>query len=163
MSTIMENDNKVNNSTEVLSDVQTVTPVVQNENKITNITTGTTEIEPNNQIIVPKTPFKITLKGWCPVGIYTYEGTDSKNMDCSLCKTNLMDVCVSCVKKNSLKCVYATGECGHKFHYHCIESWLTSHTLCPIDGVKFLYSNTNLDNDSSWNQYIMKAKKKTQK
>ena len=36
-------------------------------------------------------------------------------------------------------CPIAEGECGHKFHHHCIERWRKKRNTCPLCNVVWVY------------------------
>lgn len=54
--------------------------------------------------------------------------------DCLLCRNSLEETCPSCKAINvedTSNCPIVEGKCGHKFHQHCIYSWLREHNTCP--------------------------------
>ncbi len=57
---------------------------------------------------------------------------------CAICKCMIADACVNCVD-DGVECddgaVY--GECGHGFHACCMERWLQTRKVCPLDNVKW--------------------------
>jgi RING-box protein 1 len=55
---------------------------------------------------------------------------------CSLCRSNILGVCIECEvnKENKeVKCERVKGVCGHIYHEHCISKWLSTQKTCPID------------------------------
>jgi len=56
------------------------------------------------------------------------------NVFCAICKNLALikSVCVGCKATKETKCDIVIGECGHKYHLHCIERWLKSYNNCPI-------------------------------
>ncbi|ORD97972.1 RBX1 [Hepatospora eriocheir] len=53
---------------------------------------------------------------------------------CAICRNHLMDMCIEC--HDNLEddlCTISWGKCGHAFHRHCIQRWLTTKNICPLD------------------------------
>jgi len=40
---------------------------------------------------------------------------------------------------NTYQCVSVLGECGHVYHLHCIEKWLKTRNVCPLDNKTWVY------------------------
>jgi len=53
------------------------------------------------------------------------------NKDCTICRTNLNYNSIYNQEKGKDSYV-VNGECGHTFHYECIESWIKTYNNCPI-------------------------------
>ncbi|KAK7250647.1 hypothetical protein RIF29_33199 [Crotalaria pallida] len=54
--------------------------------------------------------------------------------DCSVCLTEFQDG----------ECVRVMPECGHAFHLPCIDTWLKSHSSCPLcRATIFTFNNTS--------------------
>jgi hypothetical protein len=62
---------------------------------------------------------------------------DASLGDCAICHEKLVDVCMECRSAENANCPLATGECGHKFHQHCLNSWLESNGTCPLCACKW--------------------------
>ena len=57
---------------------------------------------------------------------------------CCICRGSFLDPCSECyVKGITDACPVATGRCGHQYHLHCIEKWITRSNTCPLDGDKW--------------------------
>eukprot|EP00033_Pygsuia_biforma_P004353 GCRY01004771.1.p1 GENE.GCRY01004771.1~~GCRY01004771.1.p1 ORF type:complete len:119 (+),score=13.12 GCRY01004771.1:117-473(+) len=44
------------------------------------------------------------------------------------------------------ECIVIVGLCHHQFHKHCMEEWLKTHTLCPLDGEEWNEENCSKEN-----------------
>lgn len=57
---------------------------------------------------------------------------------CCICQDKMVNLCSDC-KSNSkeyqlkTKCSWIEGQCHHRYHVHCINSWLKKHNVCPLD------------------------------
>ncbi|KAL6947763.1 hypothetical protein ACO0RG_000349 [Hanseniaspora osmophila] len=77
---------------------------------------------------------RFTIKKWTAVGFWSW---DMEVEDCPICRNHLMEPCISC-QQNSMtdaqvECPAAWGVCNHGFHLHCINQWLTTRNVCPLD------------------------------
>ncbi|KAG5478056.1 hypothetical protein GH5_04921 [Leishmania sp. Ghana 2012 LV757] len=66
---------------------------------------------------------------------------------CSICCNQVEGPCVVCqsnAEATSAECSITWGECGHAFHTHCIEKWLKTRPVCPLD-------NKEWKDRSDWN------------
>uniref|UniRef100_A0A7S3ZBG1 RING-type domain-containing protein n=1 Tax=Lotharella globosa TaxID=91324 RepID=A0A7S3ZBG1_9EUKA len=61
------------------------------------------------------------------------KNTISKLTKCAICRNSYTEPCVECQASSLPLCALATGECGHKYHQHCIERWLRVRSMCPLD------------------------------
>lgn len=56
---------------------------------------------------------------------------------CAICKNQVQDPCVECQSKddnqNAPVCEISWGVCNHTFHFHCINKWLQTRPVCPLD------------------------------
>lgn len=63
----------------------------------------------------------------------------------SLCRNKFDEVCNTC-KNNHItdtsQCPVVEGKCGHKFHKHCIDSWLFFKSICPHPGCGCIWENS---------------------
>lgn len=62
---------------------------------------------------------------------------------CAICRNHLMEPCIEC-QPNTLvngndDCIAAWGVCNHAFHLHCIQRWLKSRHVCPLDNREWTY------------------------
>jgi E3 ubiquitin-protein ligase RBX1 len=102
---------------------------------------NTPQIDPSDQ---PR--FKI--KKWTAVGLWSW---DLDSADCAICKSNLMEPCVDCQndaqntqqQDKKFECITATGDCGHSFHLHCINKWLSKRNVCPLDSQPWEFKKYN--------------------
>jgi len=97
-----------------------------------------------NEVIKRNKP-QIKLLKWSIVATWSYK---SKMKDCAICRNDLTSKCYDCLNKKNImyaKCHVSEGECGHQYHYHCIERWIKGHNTCPIDRVIFKYLEKNVD------------------
>ena len=94
-----------------------------------------TSREEYNKDIIPKL-FEIDVKSMDIKGNWAW---DCKNDICPICRNDIDDSCVNCSTNN---CKSIIGECGHAFHYHCIQKWLKTNyykQLCPLCKNNFVY------------------------
>lgn len=89
---------------------------------------------------------RIEVISWSPVGIWTF---NVSNTECQICRNMLTNKCASCLEsKNVLQesCLISKGKCGHAFHFHCIQKSIKSgNPLCPNDAVVWNAETENLD------------------
>lgn len=54
---------------------------------------------------------------------------------CSICKASIVDKCSYCISQEygpEKDCKIAFGKCGHAFHQHCIEKWISDNRNCVL-------------------------------
>ena len=76
------------------------------------------------------------------------------NEECPICRNNILECCVECPNIENSECISIIGECSHVYHLHCIEKWIKTKNVCPLDNKKWQYKkNTccNLHSDISGN------------
>lgn len=67
--------------------------------------------------------------------IHDYFG--SKFM-CPICKCDQHDKCVFHQKDTEVaQCGMEVGECGHSFHICCVNRWLQTRPICPVDSTEW--------------------------
>jgi len=81
---------------------------------------------------------EIEIVSWNIVGLW------SLNVQieiCAICRNHIMDSCVECQNGliNNEVCSISWGKCGHAFHTHCINHWLNSRNVCPLDTQQWAY------------------------
>lgn len=42
-------------------------------------------------------------------------------------------MCQTNATSSTTECHIRWGECGHNFHHHCIQQWLVTRNVCPLD------------------------------
>jgi hypothetical protein len=81
-----------------------------------------------------ETKFKINsikvISTWC----YKLD----KNIDCTICRTNLNLNSIYAQEKGTDSYV-VSGMCGHSYHYECIDPWIKTNSHCPICSNKWAY------------------------
>ena len=80
----------------------------------------------------------------------------SDETTCQLCKNKLHSYCNICMDKNhnenNYTCTIVTGDCGHVYHSHCIEKYIsTGQYSCPIDMIMW-----NKSKSINWKQKMKK-------
>ena len=73
----------------------------------------------------------IEILNWDLVATWS---VDLKVETCTICRNHIMDMCIECQNDSSnTKCNISWGKCGHAFHKHCIDRWLNTKNVCPLD------------------------------
>jgi len=68
------------------------------------------------------------------------ETKEDKNKKCMICLRSIYDPSYETISNNNNilnKCGIELGCCGHMFHSDCINDWLKTSGICPIDKVKW--------------------------
>lgn len=79
---------------------------------------------------------------WQAVATWTWDGG---GMSCAICRNNLLDQCIECAAGDGdpeyahEECHTAWGQCNHVFHRHCINRWLLSRSVCPLDNTAWAW------------------------
>ncbi|KAF6003920.1 hypothetical protein CCYA_CCYA05G1519 [Cyanidiococcus yangmingshanensis] len=80
----------------------------------------------------PKKRFEV--KQWNAVAAWSW---DLRVDNCAICRNHIMDLCLECQadpqNARASECVVAWGVCNHAFHSHCINKWLETRNVCPLD------------------------------
>ncbi|CAD2219804.1 RING-box protein 1 [Angomonas deanei] len=69
---------------------------------------------------------------------------------CTICRNALEGPCMACLadaEVTSWECPVRWGECQHCFHDHCIQRWLKTREVCPLDGQPW-------KNKNEWNYSV---------
>lgn len=74
----------------------------------------------------------VQLKSLSPVATWSWV---LEAEQCSICRNSLMSVCMKCqaAVMSGQSCSVVWGKCNHAFHSHCIQDWITTRPVCPID------------------------------
>jgi hypothetical protein len=82
--------------------------------------------------------------------------------DCQICKEIFESPCLKCTKTHvngELVCDVSKGKCGHSFHRHCIDSWITKNNVCPICSTPYANEIKNLNNEDDWKKIYTRDNK----
>ncbi|RKP32659.1 hypothetical protein METBISCDRAFT_11930 [Metschnikowia bicuspidata] len=87
----------------------------------------------------PREKERFEVKKWTAIAFWSW---DIVIDTCAICRNHLMEPCIEC-QPNSLnsqtECGAAWGNCNHAFHLHCIQRWLKSRAVCPLDNSPWVY------------------------
>lgn len=79
------------------------------------------------------------------VTMYGLWKLDIETDTCSICKSDIHQLCVECQARGSEEkmeeCTVARGMCGHVFHFHCISKWLETKKVCPLCSNNWEYAD----------------------
>eukprot|EP00918_Siedleckia_nematoides_P003564 GHVU01008037.1.p1 GENE.GHVU01008037.1~~GHVU01008037.1.p1 ORF type:complete len:136 (+),score=15.02 GHVU01008037.1:596-1003(+) len=78
------------------------------------------------------------LKKWCAVALWSW---NVEVDNCAICRNHIMDPCINCQstlnatnrESQEVNCTLAWGVCNHAFHAHCIQRWIQTRNVCPLD------------------------------
>lgn len=88
----------------------------------------------------PKRKPRFEVKKWTAVAFWLW---DIVVDTCAICRNHLMEPCIECepnsINNSSDQCIAAWGTCNHAFHLHCIQRWLKSRAVCPLDNKDWTY------------------------
>lgn len=65
---------------------------------------------------------------------------DIHNDTCPICRNQIVEKCLECSNKlEEIECKSVLGTCNHGYHLHCIQTWLQTKNVCPLDNQKWEY------------------------
>ncbi|PSK75441.1 hypothetical protein CJJ07_004781 [Candidozyma auris] len=83
---------------------------------------------------------RFEVKKWTAVAFWSW---DIVVETCAICRNHLMEPCIECqpnsINNSADNCIAAWGVCNHAFHMHCIQRWLKSRAVCPLDNKDWTY------------------------
>lgn len=100
-----------------------------------------TEADPEEHQHKPKgEKQRFEVKKWTAVAFWSW---DIVVETCAICRNHLMEPCIECqpntLNNSKQECIAAWGVCNHAFHLHCIQRWLKSRPVCPLDNKDWTY------------------------
>lgn len=84
---------------------------------------------------------RFQIQKWSGVALWAWDiATDN----CAICRNHIMDKCIECQsvqEQTNLEepCQLTWGKCMHVFHVHCINRWLHTRQVCPLDNRPWEY------------------------
>jgi hypothetical protein len=94
------------------------------------------------------------------VNIMTQSYLDIHNETCPICRCNVIDKCLECLNLNEeAECKSVLGECNHAYHIHCIQTWLKTKKVCPLDNKTWVFMKHC--NNTKCKKVIVKNKSNT--
>ncbi len=82
---------------------------------------------------------------WSPFATWIFK---SSTTDCSICRESLVKPCAECITTHTygdLTCDVSKGNCGHCFHKHCIDKWISTASTCPICSIPINITIKNIN------------------
>ncbi|CAH6722439.1 RING-box protein Hrt1p [[Candida] jaroonii] len=82
---------------------------------------------------------RFEVKKWTAVAFWSWDIVVDV---CAICRNHLMEPCIDCqanVGGNNEECLAAWGQCNHAFHMHCINRWLKTRQVCPLDSQEWVF------------------------
>ena len=79
------------------------------------------------------------VKKWNAVALWAWD----IDIDvCAICKALIHEPCINCQANQTPneECVISWGTCNHPFHFHCINRWLKTRSVCPLDNKEWDYA-----------------------
>ncbi|OBA23514.1 RING/U-box [Metschnikowia bicuspidata var. bicuspidata NRRL YB-4993] len=99
-----------------------------------------TEPSADGAPVAAKKKPRFEVKKWTAVAFWSW---DIVVDTCAICRNHLMEPCIECepnsINNSSDQCIAAWGTCNHAFHLHCIQRWLKSRPVCPLDNKDWTY------------------------
>ena len=111
----------------------------------------------------PKKPFEVMS-----AKMYATWNYNSTYTECPICKEHLVSICIECISNSKTdvnSCYSSKAKCGHIFHKHCIDKYISKQkfsSLCPICQTPYNTEVENLNNNKDWIKLanVSKAKPK---
>lgn len=94
----------------------------------------------------------VQFVSWRPMGTWKFNtGGD----ECTICKSPFVESCILCAQSSSsveMVCKVSRGKCGHAFHKHCIDKFLSSSKamICPICATPYSTEIEDMGNNEDW-------------
>eukprot|EP00823_Brevimastigomonas_motovehiculus_P003332 TRINITY_DN200_c0_g1_i1.p1 TRINITY_DN200_c0_g1~~TRINITY_DN200_c0_g1_i1.p1 ORF type:complete len:113 (+),score=10.42 TRINITY_DN200_c0_g1_i1:85-423(+) len=97
-------------------------------------TSTTTDKKDSTKDSKEENKVRAELLKWNAVVWWQWEVEQEK---CAICRNLIMEECIECQANqkgsDNSECQIAWGVCNHTFHLHCIQRWLKTRTVCPLD------------------------------
>lgn len=78
----------------------------------------------------PTNTYNIEIKNWSAYVMWSW---DIKIENCAICRNGIGEPCIECVANPDTSCNISWGACNHAYHTHCINRWLKTRNVCPMD------------------------------
>lgn len=122
-----------------LNQIETHSSIAMNDEDRIDIDSQPGDTAPQEEVETKKKQ-KFEVKKWTAVAFWSW---DIVVETCAICRNHLMEPCIEC-QPNSINnltetCIAAWGVCNHAFHSHCIQRWLKSRAVCPLDNKDWTY------------------------
>ena len=75
------------------------------------------------------------------VSLITNSYLNIHNDLCPICRCNIENKCSECIElsDSTIECKSVLGTCNHAYHLHCIQTWLKTKYICPLDNKLWNY------------------------
>lgn len=91
---------------------------------------------------------RVQIVSWEPIVFWKFK---TSNDECQICKEHFEAPCLSCIdKKDTVTCDVSRGKCGHCYHKHCIDQWLSKSSICPGCMTPYTTEVSNMNSNDSY-------------
>jgi len=82
---------------------------------------------------------RFTVIRWKAVVLESIDYSHCCGILCPICKNSYTNCCIQCeCQETNDECTIEYGSCGHSFHQHCLQRFLSKNNVCPLDFTEWI-------------------------